>query len=545
MSWSSSEFFVFDGAQPPQSPTRGGLLILAAVACVIVAMATVVARPQSPATAIVGSGCEALASFSSAGVVVNAAREVAAGTFVPAAGRGSAAVGDVYRQTPSFCRVELTIRPVPGSEIGVEVWLPSTAWNGRLQGVGNRGWGGAISHAALAEAVTAGFAAASTDTGHVGPGASFALDRPEAIVDSGYRAVHEMTVAAKGVVAAFYSRPAQHSYWNGCSLGGRQGLSLAQRYPEDYDGIVVGDPAHNLTDLYAARLTLARAVHRSAASYIPPAKYPVIHRAVLNQCDRLDGVADGAIEDPRRCRFEPSVLQCTSEDRADCLTREQVATAEAIYKDVKHPMSGALLSSALVPGAELRWGAVAGPEADDNSLGLFRYVGLRDPSWDWRGSDFGAAVDRVRSVASPTLDAVEPDLSPFLNRGGKLLLYHGWADPQTPAGNTLRYYQSVVDHVGADRATGVKLFMVPGMGHCSGGEGTDVFDEVSPLVEWVERGQVPARIEAARVENGAVTRRRPLCPLGTAATWDGRGDTTEAASFTCAAVRAANEGQER
>lgn len=545
MSWSSSEFVVFDGAHPPQPPSRVSLGILAALAGILLAtVATVVAR-STPADeqSLAGGGCEALAALSIPGVTVHAARMVAAGQFVSPAGRGGAAAGGApFRDAPAFCRVELAIRPVAGSEIGAEVWLPAQGWNGRLQGVGNRGWGGAISHAALSDAVTAGFAAASTDTGHVGPGTSFAFDRPEAIVDSGYRAVHEMTTAAKRVIEAFYSRPADRAYWNGCSLGGRQGLSLAQRYPDDYDGIVVGDPAHNLVDLYAARLTLARMVHRSPAGYIPAAKYPAVLRAVLDQCDRIDGVADGAIEDPRLCAFDPGVLQCTDGDREECLTREQVTTARAIYADVTHPATGALLSSALTPGAELRWAAIAGPEADDNSLGLFRDVALRDRTWDWRGADFATAIDRVRHIASPVLDAVDADLSPFLDRGGRLLMYHGWADPQTPAGNTVRYYQSVVDRVGAERAAGTRLFMVPGMGHCSGGEGTDVFDKVSPLVAWVERGEVPARIEARRIQGGEVTRRRPLCPWGETAVWDGRGDTNETSSFSCVAVR---EGSER
>jgi feruloyl esterase len=435
--------------------------------------------------------------------------------------------------------VVVTSTPAAGSEIGSEVWLPVSGWNGKFQAVGNRGWGGSISYPALASAVAAGYAAASTDTGHRGGGAAFALGAPEKLIDSGHRAVHDTTEIAKRLIAAHYGTAPQFSYWNGCSLGGRQGLAEAQRYPADYNGIVVGDPVNNLIDLYAARLAIARMVHRSPGSAIPAAKYPLIHRAVLSACDLIDGVEDGVLEDPRQCRFDPAVLACKGDDDSTCLTDEQVETAKAIYSPITHPATGKVLSAGMPPGTELGWGAVAGPQPENNALGLFRFIVLGQPEWDWRSSDFAAAMDRAKADASPILDALDPNLAPFIDRGGKLLLYHGGADPQTSAGNSIAYYRAVVDRIGPKRASaGVRHFMVPGMGHCEGGDGTDTFDKMAPLERWVESGAAPLTIPASRVIDGRVIRTRPLCPFGTVARWDGHGDSNVAASFSCAAAPA-------
>jgi feruloyl esterase len=527
----NSESVPFDGSL---GTTSAGLKDnLVALALSLVAIASVWATAAAPVAPPQATACSGLAGAVFGSARVTGAEVVDDGRFVTP---GAQSV--IYDSLPPFCRVSIISRPTEGSEIQSEVWLPLTTWNGRFQGVGNRGWGGSINYALLTAAIRTGFAAASTDTGHRGGGAWFALGQPERVIDAGYRAVHEMTGAAKQAVATFYGESASFAYWNGCSLGGRQGLSLAQRYPDDYDGIIVGDPVHNLTDLYSARLAIARTVHRSAESYIPPEKYPAVHQAVVDACDALDGVTDGVLEDPRKCRFDPAVLACAAgTDANSCLTPAQVETARAMYDDVRHPTTGERLSTGLQPGAERRWNAVGGPDADANALGLFRYVVLGRPDWDWRGDDFSDAVDRVRAEAGPVFDAVDPDLSRFTARGGRLLLYHGWADPQTPAGNTIAYYEAVAAYLGADRVDDhVALFMVPGMGHCSGGEGTDTFDPVTPLVGWVERGERPTRIEAARIVEGRTIRTRPLCPWGQVAAWDGRGPVDDSASFTCRAL---------
>jgi feruloyl esterase len=487
------------------------------------------------------TSCEALASASLPHVTIAAARIVAAGAFTPpidGAGRGAGSnTASPFTSLPSFCRVEITSSPASGSTIGSELWLPIAGWNGKFQAVGNRGWGGSISYPALAGAVAAGYAAASTDTGHRGGGATFALGAPEKVIDSGYRAAHDTTVIAKSLIASYYQKPASLSYWNGCSLGGRQGLAEAQRYPDDYIGIVVGDPVNNLIDLYAARLSIARTVHRSATSAIPSVKYPALHRAVLAACDRLDGVPDGVLEDPRQCHFDPDVIACKGADGPDCLTADQVETARAIYAPITHPRTGRLLSAGFPPGTELGWNAVAGAQPENNALGLFRFVVLGQPEWDWQSSDFAAAIDRAKAQASPVLDALDANLAPFIDRGGKLLLYHGWADSQTSAGNTLAYYQTVIDRIGSDRAaTGLRLFMIPGMGHCEGGDGTDTFDKMAPLERWVESATPPPTIPASRIRDGKVDRARPLCPYGSVARWNGTGDPNAAASFSCAAA---------
>jgi feruloyl esterase len=271
--------------------------------------------------------CEKLLPLTRPGTTITSAQTIDAGRFTPPNGRGSSTFGSL----PAFCRVEATLKPAPDSEIKVEAWLPASGWNGRFQAVGNRGWGGTIAYAALGQAVAGGYATVSTATGHTGNGASFALGHPDKLVDSGSRAVHDMTAWAKKIVEAFYGSAPKFSYWNGCSLGGRQGFAEAQRFPADYDGIVAGDPANDLTRLYAARLAWAQAVHETGDSYIPPTKYPLIHGAVLAACDGLDGVKDGVLEDPTRCRFDPRVLECKREDAPECLTNSQVETARALY----------------------------------------------------------------------------------------------------------------------------------------------------------------------------------------------------------------------
>ena len=307
------------------------------------------------------ASCGPVASGRFPNVVVAVSR-IEPGAFSAPTGQGGRTGGAArdFSSLAAFCRVVTILRPVSGSEIGVEVWLPLDRWNGKLQAVGNRGWGGAINYGMLADVLSAGYAAVSTDTGHTGAGATFALGSPERVIDSGYRAVHEMTVFAKAVVEAHYGRAARFTYFNGCSLGGRQGLASAQRYPADYDGIVAGDPVHNLTQLYSARLAIARVAHRSRVSRIAPEKYQVIHDAVMASCDRLDRVADGVLEDPRRCGFDPGVLRCEGAEHGGCLTAEEVETARAMYAPIRHPRTGALLSRGLERGTELGWSGTCG-----------------------------------------------------------------------------------------------------------------------------------------------------------------------------------------
>jgi feruloyl esterase len=233
---------------------------------------------------------------------VTRAEVVAPGKFsLPDGGRRGEGRGNAYKDLPEFCRVAATLAPSSDSDIKVEVWLPTTTWNGKFQAVGNGGWAGVISYPAMADALRAGYATASTDTGHVGGRGTFALDHPEKLIDFSWRSEHEMTVKAKALIQAFYGNAPKLSYWNGCSTGGRQGLKEAQMFPNDYDGIIAGAPANRT----AISLWIAAAVLKDPASYIPPAKYPVIHQAALAACDAADGLKDGLIDDPSRCRSTP------------------------------------------------------------------------------------------------------------------------------------------------------------------------------------------------------------------------------------------------
>src|SRR3954452_23451250 len=313
---------------------------------------------------------------------------------------------------PGHCRVAAVLTPTPDSHIEMEVWMPLTNWNGKFQAVGNGGWAGSISFSAMVSALQEGYATASTDTGHKSsetPGGSFALGHPEKLADYGYRAVHEMTVNAKAIVAAFYGRPARLSYWNSCSNGGREALMEAQRFPEDYDGIVAGAPAANWSGRALQSLWVAQAMHRGDASFIPPAKYPAIHHAVLAACDALDGVEDGILEDPTRCHFDPAVLRCQGADSPTCLTTAQVETARKVYEN-----HGAY--PGLTPGSELGWATYGGVKPFAIGDDYFKYVIFGNPAWDYRALDFGDAA-RYRNS---TVDALDTNLKPFFAQGGKL-----------------------------------------------------------------------------------------------------------------------------
>ena len=296
---------------------------LAVLACAI----------ASPAFA---ASCESLATLVLPNTTITSAQVVAPGAFVPPGGPGKGKGANIYKELPEFCRVAATLKPSGDSDIKVEFWLPTSNWNRKLQSVGNGGWAGVISYSALADAVKAGYASASTDTGHVGGSGSFALEHPEQLIDFSWRSEHEMTLKAKAVVQAFYGSAPRLSYWNGCSTGGRQGLKEAQKFPDDYDGIIAGAPANRT----AISLWIAFAVLKDPASYIPPAKYPVIHQAVLDACDLRDGVKDGLIEDPTRCKFDPKVLLCKNGDGPSCLTAPQVEAAKKIYSAATNPRTG-------------------------------------------------------------------------------------------------------------------------------------------------------------------------------------------------------------
>jgi len=480
--------------------------------------------------------CESLSTFRLSNGTVTAAGVVLPGAFTPPGAAATATANPVFKTLPGFCRVTASLTPTSDSDIRIEVWLPASGWNGKLQSVGNGGWAGVIGYPALGAALAGGYATAATDTGHVGNTATFVPGHPEKLVDYGYRAVHEMTVAAKALVGAFYGSGPRLSYWNGCSTGGRQGLMEALRYPADYDGIIAGAPVNARTQQLTWELWVAQAVHANEASYIPPAKYPAINAAVLEACDARDGAKDGLLEDPTQCRFDPAVMECKEGDAATCLTPAQVQAARQIYTPATNPATKEAIFPALQPGSELGWGALAGPQAVGEAVEFFRHVVFNDPTWDFRSLRFDRATEQA-APAARVLDVVDPNLKPFFDRGGKLLLYHGWNDQLVAPLNSVNYYNRVVGAAGgpAAAARSVRLFMMPGTNHCAGGVGPNTFDRMAVMERWVERGEVPARIAATHSTNGAVDRTRPLCAYPQVARYRGTGSLDDEASFVCAA----------
>ena len=480
---------------------------------------------------LVAATCESLASLKLPDTTVTSAQTVAASPFTPPQGNAAA-----VPNLPSFCRVTATLTPSSDSAIQIEVWLPSTGWNGNFQAVDNGGWGGSVNYAEMGTALARGYATSSTDTGHTGGRASFAMGHPEKLIDFGFRSVHEMTLKAKAIIAAFYETAPKHSFFAGCSSGGRQGLMEAQRFPEDYDGIVVGAPTNNWTNMMFGRMWVAHATLTDPASHIPASKYPVIHSAVLNACDTLDGVKDGVLEDPTRCHFDPQVLQCKDADEPSCLTKQQVEAARKIYTPAKNPRTGQEIFPAMERGSELVWATLAGGPAPIRlAEDYFRFVVFEDPQWDFKTLNFDSDLTKAQTRDGGTLTAASPDLKPFFSRGGKLIHYHGWTDQQVMPRNSINYYNSVARAVGgiAKAADSYRLFMAPGMNHCGGGDGPNTFDALAALEQWVERGKAPDSIIASHSTDGKVDRTRPLCPYPQVAKYKGAGSTDNAANFAC------------
>jgi feruloyl esterase len=348
-----------------------------------------------PAVAAASNSCERLTALSLPDTTITSAQPIAAGKFASPAGPT-----EDFGDLPAFCRVAAILRPSADSDIRVEVWMPASGWNGNFQAVGNGGWAGVISYTALGQALRNGYATAATDTGHTGNRGIFGLGHPEKLLDFGYRSEHEMTVEAKEIIKAFYGNGPRISYWNGCSTGGRQALKEAQRFPKDYDGIIAGAPANPRTHLSAWQLWIARAVLEDPISYIPTSKCPMIHKAVLDACDAVDGIKDGLINNPTRCHFSPNVLLCRATDAPTCLTAPQVEAATKILTPLKNPRTGVEIYPTYEPGAELGWALLAGgPEPFVYALDQFRYVVFEDPNWDWRTLNFDtdvASADPIR-----------------------------------------------------------------------------------------------------------------------------------------------------
>ncbi len=476
------------------------------------------------------ASCESLASLVLPEAKITSAELVPAGDFTPPGAQ------PIHR-LPAFCRVAATLAPSPDSDIRIEVWMPAAGWNGKFQGVGNGGWSGNISYGALAGAVSRGYASASTDTGHAGGSAEFAFGHPEKLIDFAYRSEHEMTVKAKAIIAAFYGSGPRLSYWNGCSSGGKQGLKEAQKYPEDYNGIIAGAPANNWVALLSSDMMNSVALLKDPASQIPNAKLALLHRSAVAACDRLDGVEDGLIADPTKCHFDPAVLVCKGPDSESCLTAPQVEAARKIYGPFTNPRTHKEIFPGLAPSSEPGWVAFDGPQPFSISNDYFRYVVHQNPSWDFRTFDADRDVALAEKLdRNDVLKAVDPDLRKFVSHGGKLILYHGWSDNLIAPLNSVNYFNSVVARLGglAKTEASVRLFMAPGMSHCSGGDGPNTFDMVGPLEQWVEDGTAPERVVATHFRGSQVDLTRPWCPYPQVAKYKGSGSQDDAANYVCA-----------
>ena len=549
-----------------------------------VGLLTSVTVASTPALA---TPCTNLQSLGLEHTTITSATDNTTGTFVVPGSNPPATLTGL----PAFCRVTATLTPSSDSAIRIEVWLPETAWNGRFLGTGGGGFQGIISYSALASGIQAGFAATNSDLGtgvsgcsplycgsdgNMGNPLAIAFGDPSApstglfghlerIKDFGYRAIHLMTLRGKQIASAFYQQNARKAYFAGCSTGGQNALMEAQRFPNDYDGILAGAAAFNRTHLHMAGLSLWQDTHASPARLIQPGQMTLINKAVIAQCVGRDGGAstDQFLTDPRDCHFDPKVLQCTAGNLPPaCLSADQVTTIQKYYAGTIDPVNGQVIN----PGAE------RGNETDNvSALGLALQEQLPEPAFDglfywvfgpsfgyttgahtFANFDFHHDVDTVDDQLAAVLNADSVDLSEFREHGGKLIMYHGWADPLIPSQSSINYFNALVANDGhgfqqvgfgmggnaALRRTQnyTRLFMVPGMYHCAGGPGPNVFDALTPLVTWAETGTAPETIVATKFVGDtppAVQMQRPLCVYPKVAKYNGSGSTSVAANFTC------------
>ena len=469
-------------------------------------------------------------------------------------------LGNTTKVTVPFCRIVGIAKSEPISRIGFELWLPpEDKWNGRMLASGNLGHSGVPIYPSLNDALTRGFAALGDDLGHQSNAfvMDWAVGHPERIKDWGHRGSHFSAVASKAIIAAYYGSAPRYSYFTGCSHGGGSGLAEAQRYPEDYDAIIAGAFGSDWTGVSAAYVFEAQAALNDQASNLPAPKLTQLNSAVIAACDAQDGVKDGIINDPRQCHFDPSVLQCKAGDAADCLTAEQVAAVKKLYAGPRNS-AGKQIFPGLEPGSEFLWGyLVKGP---DTFLGadFFKYAVYDGKDFDWHRMDLDSDVDAANKKLAADINNSNPDLSKFAAHGGKLLLYSGWGDALIQPGNAIKYYESVVKAQPDAADKFVRLYLAPGMGHCSGGPGPNAFggtrylnagqpnppvldpehDLISAAVAWVEQGHAPGVIVATKFRDDDATKgiamQRPLCPHPAVAIYNGKGDTNDAANFSCA-----------
>lgn len=493
--------------------------------------------------------CAALKGRTLGGAVVESGEQVAKGDTLL-----KTPFGDVKARA-AFCKIKAKTSSGPGSTIKLEVYLPND-WNGKLVGVGGGGLAGGLATASLTlgSAVEQGYAGVATDAGHdEAPNAAWAINAPIRIKDFGFNANHLGAQAAKAAITTYYGQPAKKAYFHGCSNGGRDALMLAQRFPQDYDGIVAGAPAANYTGVMASFMRNQQLFTKTPAAQSLLPKLSLLHDAVLQKCDKLDGVADGVLEDPRACKFDPAELQCKpGQDSAKCLTPSEIGYARAVYQGTRGrngkviypglPVSSEYSASAVGP---LGWGPwfMAAPYSGSNlAKDFYRGLVKQDVNWDPASFQLDADNAEAKARVGADVDALDPNLKPFIKRGGKLLIYQGWEDAAIPAAATLEYYGAVRHRLGRAADDSVRLFMAPGMNHCGQGPGPNVLDQIGDIDRWISTGKAPQQILAIRPSNGLavfmgakaqVVRSRPLCAYPMVSTYNGAGSTDEAANFSC------------
>jgi feruloyl esterase len=442
-----------------------------------------------------------------------------------------------FTTLPAFCRIVATLKPSASSDIHMEMWMPIAGWNGHFRGTSPNGLGGVINYNAMGVGLTDRFAVASTDTGHQGGDTAW-MQIPDKVTDFAGRAMHETTMAGKALAAAYYGSAPKYSYMLECGGGSAAALHEVQKYPADYNGVVVGGHAAHLTRQIFGQLWLWMATHPNGVAVLPAAKLPVIHDAVLAKCDRLDGVKDGLLENPTRCTFEPKEIECRSRaDGPNCLTPPQVEAVRKIYAGPTNRRTHEKIWSPLYRGSELDWSFfIDTPGPIGIATSTLRDAILKDPAWDYRTTpiDFDRDVALADRSDIARVNASNPDISAYVRQGGKLILSGGWNNALVPAGAVVDYYNAIEAKVGRENTRrAVRLYMVPGMIECNGGPGTDTFDMLGVMRRWVERGDTPGNVIASRVEYGKVVRTRPLCPYPQVSTYRGKGSTDDADNFVC------------
>lgn len=515
--------------------------------------------------------CAGLMNVQFAHTEIRTAEAVVSGAFNPTDHSGAPA--NILHDLPAFCRVVGVIRPTADSEIGFELWLPDQ-WNGRYFQTGNGGFGGSINYGGLVQGLRNGFTAASTDDGHSGDGAAWALGHPEKVVDYGYRAVHLTRVTAKQIVSTYYSRESSYAYFSGCSDGGRESLMEAQRYPDDFDGWVVGAPGNDFTGVMTYLLNIAQ-VAAAMQEPLSPSQIEAMSKAALARCDAADGIVDGVIEEPLQCSFDPAELLCKGPPDGRCLSQSQVKSVRRIYDDSRAAKTNARLTPGfrMARGDEVgQWQLWVGPVPENSGLSaplskmfsdeFWPYMVYNNSKLDFRKLDLLQASKEGRSRTGMILNSVDPDLSAVRASGKKIIQYHGWADAVIPAQYSMDYYEAVEKYLGRDNRDFYRLFLAPGMEHCGGGPGPNAFGTpfdprpfgagydprlefdpddhiVAALVRWVEKGEAPERIVATKYQDDdpvkPVLRTRPLCVYPSIARWTGVGSTDDEKNFVCSA----------